>query len=116
MWQRVRQPLLVLCWVIGLSFPLIVFGCGYGGEGQFSPDSFEFRGVSTFSFPYVDRTLLSFLGDPYRQKIVQFWLDQGYLKDYLKEPKRWDMLSGHRAWQRRSFKGEAASFWWVATC
>jgi hypothetical protein len=95
---------------------VMVVWSGRGGEAQFSPDTFESRGVSYFYVPLTDLAVLSLPGRPYLKKIVEFWIDEGYLPDPCKEPQRWDVITGWRAWQRYGYSGPAKLFWYRAGC
>jgi hypothetical protein len=107
---RLRRLLLMLTWVAGLSLPVVVFGCGRGKESQFSPDSFELRDVTCYSLPFVDWPFLSVSSTPYRHKLVQFWIDEGYLDGKLREPTRWDHASRLWSWSESTSKGRAGWF------
>src|SRR5262249_34418960 len=41
-------------WVVTTIAALAILVFGHGGEGQFSPDSFEHRGVTYFYVPHTD--------------------------------------------------------------
>src|SRR4051794_33467669 len=75
---------------------LVILHSLSGGEAQFSPDSFESRGVTTFSIPSTNLTLLTLPWKPYRTKIAQFWLDEGYLLPPTASARRWDVITGYQ--------------------
>src|SRR5687767_6025298 len=90
-------------WLAVISgLALVALVCRRGGEGQFSPDSFEHRAVRLYYHPKDDWVVLSIPGRPYRKKIVQFWTDEGYFTDAPEGPKRWDTIIGWESWRRHS--------------
>lgn len=115
MWRR-RRIFLVIIWVVGLSLPVIVLAQGERQETQFSPDSFQHRMVRTYAIPFTDTTVLAIPKDAYnRFRIVQFWIDEGYLVGSLQKPSRWDIVGGWQSRVRKSYKGPASEFWaWMA--
>ena len=112
-----RSRLLWIAGGVGLVLLLvIVLGCG--SISQFSPVTFEHRGVTTFVIPYTDVRIFSIPGKPCRSRIVQFWIDEGYLKPEPGPTDRWDLICGSASapgWRSRAM-GEAKGFWYTAGC
>jgi hypothetical protein len=115
--SRLKRRLLWVS-VAGIAGVALVAPLGCGGESQFSPVTFEHRGVRTYHIPYTDVRLWSTPGEPYRKRIVQFWIDEGYLKPETSPTERWDVITGWVSapgW-RLSRSGSAKSFWYHAGC
>jgi hypothetical protein len=72
--------------------------------------------VRTYYIPYTDVRLWTIPREPYRKRIVQFWIDEGYLKPETGPTDRWDMITGDVGWQQRTSSGNAKSFWRVSGC
>src|SRR6476619_4104291 len=80
--------------VVGIVCLMLVLLLGRGGESQFSPVTFELRGVRTYHIPYTDRQIWSIPGEPHRPRIVQFWMEEGYLKPDAGPTDQWDLITG----------------------
>jgi hypothetical protein len=104
-----------LCLAVGLA-ALVVGGCGHGGESQFSPDSFEHRGVLYFWIPYTSIPVAAIPDERYQEKIVTFWIGEGYFDHVVRQAARWDTIGGWRQFDRSSYGGAAKAFWYLATC
>lgn len=87
-----------------------------GGESQFSPETFEHRGVKLHHFPFTDVLIRVKPSNPYRKRIVMFWIDEGYLRDLPKHARCWDTVTGWRSGQRWSYGGPAKAFWYRCGC
>jgi hypothetical protein len=106
---------IILLFFIGVLVLILAIGGGYG-ENQFSPDSFENRGVSTYYIPQTNIEIFRWPGKPYREKIVQFWINEGYLAETIKRPNRWDTVSGWDPLTKQIYGGSAKAFWYRAGC
>ena len=111
--KRVRRVLLWLS-VLGLAGVALIATAGRGGESQFNPATLECRGVANYYVPYTFVRVWSRPGEPYRKRIAQFWLDEGYAT--AGEPGgRWDTITGWAGgWLRVT--GDAKAFWYYAGC
>ena len=105
----------ILFAVVGVVMLILLIG-GHYGESQFSPDSFETRGVSCYYIPQTNLEVLRWPGKPYRMKIVQFWIDNGYLPETSPRAKRWDVISGWHPLPRQIYSGSAKAFCYKAGC
>jgi hypothetical protein len=111
--KRVRRGLLWLS-ILGLASVALIATAGRGGESQFNPATLECRGVADYYIPYTLVRVWSRPGEPYRPRIAQFWLEEGYAR--AGEPGgRWDTVTGWGGrWLRTT--GDAKLFWYHASC
>lgn len=113
-------PKLSRSWILFVAgagaLALIVLAWGRCGEWQFSPDSFESRGVTCYYIPRTNVEIFRIAGTPYRPKIVQFWSDAGYLPASSLGPKHWDVVTGWHPVPRQIYGGTAKQFWYRAGC
>jgi len=113
--SQVRRRLL---WFTGGStlLALLVLPLGCGSLSQFSPVTFEHRGVQTWDVPYTGVRVVSIPGQPRRVRIVQFWIDEGYLKPEPGPTERWDVITGEGFGRQWSHSGSSKSFWYGCLC
>jgi hypothetical protein len=104
----------LLAW--GLAWML--WDMGRSGESQFSPDTFQFRGVTYHYLVWTDSLLFTVEGAPSSAygPLLKYWIEEGYFTPPPHPPKRWDVLTGWRSGRKGSWHGEASGFWYTGLC
>ncbi len=100
-----------------ISLPLCFVGCGHGGESQFSPDTYEHRGVRFLYVPGTDAIAWTWPSKPTRLRIVRFWIEEGYFTPAT-NASQWDVINvwGSSIIDRKRGSGGAKAFWYRAAC
>jgi hypothetical protein len=109
---------LVLGWfLVSLTFlGALIFELGGGDESQFSPESFEFRGLRHTYLPWTDIHLFTIEDPPYSKPIIGYWIEAGYLSQPANQPQRWDTITAWRTCPKVDWRGRAKRFWYRSRC